>query len=217
MDPKQTEVRVGRYKIDAIDSQQRLVEVQHAGLAAIRDKIADLLKQGHCVRLIKPVIANKWIVNLESRSGRVVSRRRSPKRESYRDIFADLLHFTRVFPHRNLVVEVPLLEIEECRVPKRIRRFRRKNYSIVDQSILSIGDSLILGTNSDLLALSDVPYDAIYDTAQLARWLDRPRWFAQQVAYVLKHCGASEEVGRRGNTRLYRAKRERKSTRRRAA
>ncbi len=37
----------------------------------------------------------------------------------------------------------------------------------------------------------------------LARWIDRPRWFAQKVAYVLHHCGATKEVNRSGNSRIY--------------
>jgi hypothetical protein len=204
-DPSQTEVRIGSYRIDAIDDQNRLVEVQHAGLGAIRDKIADLLSLKHCVRIVKPIIANKWIVTLDAKGTSIARRRRSPKRSCHQDIFAELLHFTRVYPHKNLVLEVPLVDVEEIRLPK-IKRWRRsKPYKTIEQRVLNIGESLWLTTNHDLLALADIPGNLIFDTATLAKWMDRPRWFAQQVAYVLKHCGAIAEVGKRGNSKLYQA------------
>lgn len=217
-DPSQTEVRIGSYRIDAIDDQNRLVEVQHAGLGAIRDKIADLLSLEHTVRIVKPIIANKWIVTLDAKGTSIARRRRSPKRCSHVDIFAELLHFTRVFPHKNLVLEVPLVDVEEIRLPK-VKRWRRaKPYKTIEQRVLEIGESRWLATNNDLLALADVPIDVVFDTAILAKWMERPRWFSQQVAYVLKHCGAITELGKRGNSKLYQAVGKKKSrSRKRAA
>ena len=216
-DPSQTEVRIGNYRIDAIDDQNRLVEVQHAGLGAIRDKISDLLSLKHCVRIVKPIIANKWIVTLDAKGTSIARRRRSPKRSCHQDIFAELLHFTGVYPHKNLVLEVPLVDVEEVRLPK-VKRWRRaKSYQTIEQRVLNIGESLWLTTNHDLLALADVPGDVIFDTATLATWMERPRWFAQQVAYVLKHCGAIAEVGKRGNSKLYQAVGRKKSRNRKRA
>ncbi len=203
--PALTELRLDRYRIDAIDSQERLVEVQHAGLSAIRDKIADLLRMHHTVRLVKPVIANKWITTLEKDGQTVARRRRSPKRGTHRDIFGELLHFTRVYPHPRLILEVPLIDVDEVRLPKKKRWHRAKAFRVVEQRVLAIGDSRWLTTPQDLLDLADVPREIVFDTAELATWMERPRWFAQQVAYVLKHCGAVREVGKRGNSRLYQA------------
>ncbi len=212
-DPSQTEIRVGSYRIDAVDDQGRLVEVQHAGLSAIRDKIADLLSMKHRVRLVKPIVANKWIVTLDESGEKVQRRRRSPKRGTHQDIFAELLHFTRVFPHKNLVLEVPLIDVEETRIPRAKRWRRAKPYKTLEQKVLTIGESLWLTTHRDLLSLADVPDEITFDTAGLAAWIEKPRWFAQQVAYVLSRCGAVTEVGKRGNTRLYQAVVQKNSTR----
>lgn len=204
IDPSQTEIRLGKYRIDAIDEVGRLVEVQHAGLGAIRDKIADLLND-HVVRIVKPIVAKKWIVTLDPQKGTVQRRRRSPKSGCHLNIFTELLHFTRVFPHPNLILEVPLIDVEETRMPVKKRWGRAKQYKVVDQKILSVGESLWLTKASDLFAMVNAPADAIFDTSMLAIWLERPRWFAQQAAYVLSRCGACTEAGKRGNSRLYQA------------
>jgi hypothetical protein len=202
-DSSSIEQKVGRFRVDAIDDLGRLVEVQHASLAAIRDKIGKLLNDDHTVRLVKPVIALKWITTVDPKSRKVIRRRRSPKRGTHRDIFRDLLHFTRVFPHRQLILEVPLIEMEEIRQP-RIKRWRRaKPYQVLEQKILSVGDTLTLKTLNDLLELANLAPGTTFDTATLAEWLTCPRWFAQQIAYVLHRCQATIEVGKKGNAKIY--------------
>src|SRR5215203_5968486 len=114
------EQRVGRYRIDVVRGKQ-LVEIQVASLSAIRDKIAVLVKK-HDVLLVKPVIVTKHLVKLHRAGGKVVSRRRSPKRRTLLDVFEELVHFTRVYPHKRLTLEVLLVEIEEWRYPGHGRR-----------------------------------------------------------------------------------------------
>ena len=103
-DGAQLEQRIGRYRIDVIDGDE-LIEIQLGSLSAIRDKIAVLVKE-HQVRIVKPIIARKYLVKQKRVGGEVVSRRRSPKQGTVLDLFEELVHFTRVFPHPRLVLEV---------------------------------------------------------------------------------------------------------------
>jgi len=56
--------------------------------------------------------------------GPVAYRRLSPKRGTIFDLFDELVHFSRVFPHERLTLEVPLIDIEEWRYPGHGRRRR---------------------------------------------------------------------------------------------
>src|SRR3954463_16402361 len=82
------EQRLGRYRIDVVRGKE-LVEIQLASLTSIRDKIAALVKK-HDVLVVKPIIVSKHLVKLRRSGGRVVSRRRSPKKRSLLDIFDEL-------------------------------------------------------------------------------------------------------------------------------
>ncbi len=146
------EVVVGRYRIDAIDACGCLVEIQHAGLGSIRSKIQDLVRE-HSVRVIKPLIQTKILEKLEPRSHRVLSRRRSPKKATHLDVFAELIHFTSVFPHDGLTIEVPLLQVVESRIPKKNARWKRKQYKIIEQKVTEVGEAFILSTHDDLWRL----------------------------------------------------------------
>ena len=59
-DPAHREVVVDGYRIDAVVDDE-LIEVQQAGLAAIRDKVRDLLGSHH-VRVVKPLCARKVLI-----------------------------------------------------------------------------------------------------------------------------------------------------------
>ena len=119
------EHKLGQYRIDvACDGE--LIEIQHGSLAAIRDKIQELTAH-HRVLVVKPIIVRKQLIKLAAKHGGVVSRRLSPKKGDLLDLFDDLVYFTRVFPHQNLTLEAPLIDIEEWRYPGHgRRRFRRK-------------------------------------------------------------------------------------------
>ena len=151
-------------------------------------------------------MVRKYLVRQDGRGGTVISRRLSPKRGTILDLFHELVHFTQVFPHRNLVLEVPLIEVEEWRFPGhgRRRRWRERDHQVEDQKLLRLEQIHRFREASDLLRLlpSDLP--ETFHTGQLAASLGISRWVAQRVAYCLRRTGAAVEVGKQRNTRLYR-------------
>ena len=193
---QETEVAVGRYRIDAVRDDE-LIEVQCASLSAIRDKCRDLLDR-HSLRVVKPVILRTRIAKAKRTNGPVTSRRMSPKRGSVLDLFEDLIYFSRVFPNPNLTIEVPLVHVEQLRVPSKKRRRRwKKDYRVQDVKLESIEDTIEIREPAELFALIDMPDDCEeFNTQDIATATDRPRWVAQQIAYVLRKTGAIEATGR---------------------
>ncbi|HEY4234223.1 MAG TPA: hypothetical protein VGM76_12400 [Lacipirellulaceae bacterium] len=197
------EQRVGQYRIDVVIGRE-LVEIQLASLSAIRDKIAALVKR-HDVRVVKPIVARKYLVKQQRAGGRIVSRRCSPKRQSVIDMFEELVHFTRVFPHRRLTLEVVLVEIEEWRVPGhgRRRRWRRGDQQTEDQRLLAIVGGEKFQTASDLCRMLPATLPCPFHTGHLAEGLSVQRWIAQRMAYCLRKTGAIEAVGKQRGAWLY--------------
>jgi hypothetical protein len=197
------EQKLGRFRIDVVQPDQ-LVEIQLASLAAIRDKIATLVKK-YRVLLVKPIIVRKHLVKLRREGGKVASRRRSPKQRTLLDVFDELVHFTRVFPHKRLTLEVPLLEIEEYRYPGHgRRRWRRDNDHIVeDQRLVEIVCVHEFRTAADLCRLLPETLPRPFHTGHLAEGLGVERWIAQRMAYCLRHMGAVQSVGKLRGAWLY--------------
>ncbi len=201
------EVVIDGFRIDAIDEAGSLVEIQHAGLGSIRNKAKKLLANGHRLRIIKPLISCKWIETFDRQGGELLRRRKSPKKLIAIDIFRELIHFTEVFPSHGLTLEVLSVECIEQRIDRTNKRRRRKQYKTLDQHLAKVGASDVLKGLPDLWRLlGDPKLPREFDTKELADCLGQPRWFAQQIAYVLNRAGATEVMGKRGNALVYRRK-----------
>lgn len=204
------EVKFGRYRIDVVDGD-RLIEIQHSGLSSIRNKIQTLIKS-HQVDVVKPIIARKRLVKLARKGGKVVSERMSPKRGGFLDLIDELLYFTRVFPNPNLRIIVPKVEITETRYPGHGRRRRKRDGDFVvhDRVMDKLIESKTYVTAQDLH--QELPaLQEPFDTGQLAQEMGVQRWQAQRIAYVLKHTGSIKNVGKKGNSLLYKKVRARRT------
>ena len=191
------------YRIDVVDGRL-LVEIQHGSLAAIQRKVERLL-QNHRVLVVKPLVAAKQIVKLTRRDGRIVHRRRSPKRCGMLEAFHELIYFTRIFPHPRLELELTLVEIEEWRYPGhgRRRRWRANDYLVQDQKLIDVIAMHRLREPAELRKLADCPLPSPFHTGHLAAGLGVDRWVAQRIAYCWRQTGAAMAVGKAGNALLY--------------
>ncbi len=198
------EVACEGYRIDAVRRGQ-LIEIQHGSLAAIRDKIAKLLKK-HRVKVVKPIVTRKQLLKMDRRGGDIIERRLSPKRGQLLDLFDELVYFTRVFPHKRLTLEVALVEVEELRYPGhgRRRRRRKKDFQIEDQRLVDVGKVHRFRTLADLRKMLPGNLPNKFHTGHIAKGLQVQRWVAQRIAYCLRETGAIELVGKEGNALLYR-------------
>ncbi|MDG1898179.1 MAG: hypothetical protein P8J37_25025 [Fuerstiella sp.] len=209
------EVEVDGFRIDAVDQQGRLIEVQCASLPAIRDKIRKLTER-HQVVVVKPLAAKKKLLKKARRNGRVQSRRYSPAHETLADVFLELVHFTQAFPHPNLQLDVLLTEQEEIRVPPRKRTWRRK-FSVQDRTLVSVIETHSFRTPEALWESLGLMLPDAFTTAQMSEQGDMPRWLAQKAAYCFRKMGFIEARGKQGNTIEYRLTDAARKTRRKAA
>jgi hypothetical protein len=205
-EPDLTEVFRAGFRIDAVGRDGELIEIQHSSLGALRRKTDRLLsdKGRYRVRIVKPIFVRKRVTTLNRPGGKIIRSRFSPKRSDCLDLFIDLVHFSTVFPRKRLTLEILLIEAEEIRVDRPARRARGKSYRTLDMRLIRSDDSISLQTTKDLLGLlpmKQLPRE--FDTKQLAEAMERPRWFAQKVAYCLRTMGAIQSVERRRNAHLY--------------
>jgi hypothetical protein len=199
-----TEVVLDNYRIDAV-SRGRLIEIQHGSLAAIRDKIRRLC-ESHRVLVVKPIVCEKQLVKLATAEGPEISRRMSPKRGMLLDVFDELVYFTRAFPHTQLSLEVVLVDIEEHRFPGhgRRRRWRENDFVVADQRLISLGKRVRLRQARDLFKLLPARVPEEFHTGELAEHCGVRKHIAQRIAYCLREMSAIEQVGKQGNSLVYR-------------
>jgi hypothetical protein len=194
---------LGCYRID-VAKPDCLIEVQHSSLNAIRSKIGALLPR-HRVVVVKPLVVKKRIVRLNRKGGQVVSRRWSPKQGQAIDLFDELIYFRELFPHPNLTLEIPFVQIEEWRYQGHGRRVRTRitDHQVQDQLLLGVERTLKLERPADLWSFLVRPKQREFSTQDLAQLWSVPRYQAQKIAYTLQHCQAIDRVDKSGNAWLY--------------
>lgn len=191
------EVPLETYRVDAI-RDDLLIEVQCAGLAALRDKLHTLLPQ-HRVLVVKPLIRSTHYIH--RRYSKVVETGTVKHRYGQLRIFDELVHWTKLFPHKNLTLEI--LEIDQWEHRRPPSRGWRRKHRVEGRALKTIYTRHHIETAHDLLSLlRDVP-DGEFDTQQLAKANRIPRWLAQKIAYVLRAANVIEQVGKRGNAAIY--------------
>ncbi len=193
------EVPVGRHVVDIVRGEL-LIEIQTRNVSAMRNKLATLVEE-HPVRLVFPIPASKTIVKLGP-GGEIVSRRRSPKRGSVFDIFAELVSIPTLIDEPFFDLRVLLIDEVELREHSPDGNWRRKGWRTVERRLASVREEILLSSTAQLLGLLP-PLPQEWTTADIAENAGVNRRVAQQVAYTLKHAAAAVAVAKRGNTLVY--------------
>ena len=128
---------VDGYIIDIVRGEL-LIEIQTQNFSAIRKKLEKLLIS-HKVRLIYPIVQNKWIIGLDRKGDQIKRRRLSPKHDSYVNIFEELVWIPHIISNSNLSIEAIIVHVEETRVNDGKGSWRRrKGWSIYDKRLVNV-------------------------------------------------------------------------------
>jgi len=188
------EVPVDGFVIDIV-RDDLLIEIQTRNFASINSKLCKLTRS-YEVRLVYPVVQEKWIV----RSG---VRRKSPKRGRLEDLFWELVSIPQLLSNPNFSLEVLMISEEELRRYDGKRKWRRRGWVVEGRRLVDVLDRRLFGASSDWLTF--VP-DGLqsFTTKDLATVADTRRDLAQKMAYCLRHARMIELIGRQGRANLYR-------------
>jgi len=196
----QLEAWVDGYLIDIVRGEL-LIEVQTSNFSSIKGKVRDLLRT-HFVRVVHPVVINKWIVRLDS-DGENVSRRKSPRRGRVEDLFRELVYMPTIWRSSNLSLEVLRIDAEDVLIDDGKGSWRRKYWSVHDKRLVNIIDKEVYRGPTDFLGLLSENLPKQFTTNQIAETSGLDLNIARKMAYTLRKMGVIEKIGKRGRATLY--------------
>jgi len=195
------EVPVDGFVIDIV-RDDLLIEIQTGNFSAIKSKLTRL-SDSHRVRLIYPIVQEKWIVRVSSDNRGVAIRRKSPKRGRLEDLFWELVSIPQLLSHPNFSLEVLMIRQEEFRRYERKRKWRRRGWVLEGRQLLEVLEQRVFGESADWLRFLPEGLES-FTTSDLATGIDTKRELAQKMAYCLRESRMIELIGRRGRANLYR-------------
>lgn len=193
------EQQVDGYQIDIL-RDSLLVEIQTKNFGALKRKFSKLL-ESHKILLVHPVPETKWIVRTTKR-GRVLGRRKSPKRGRMETLFDELLYIPHLALHPNLSILVLLTREEEIWRDDGKGSWTRKHWSIADRRLLDVVDTIQLNGREDFLRLLPPGLPNPFTHKHLAGALKAPVWQVRRMSYCLRKMGILESTGKEGRSLL---------------
>ena len=141
------EVAVGGFVIDIV-RDDLLIEIQTGNFASIKSKLTNLVRS-HQVRLIYPIVQEKWIVrSATDDSGRAI-RRKSPKRGRLEDLFWEMVSIPQLLSNPNFSLEVLMIREEVARRYEGKREWRRGGWVIEARRLLEVVDQRLFKESAD--------------------------------------------------------------------
>ena len=195
------EVSIEGFVIDIVRGDL-LIEVQTRNFASLKPKLIRLTAQ-HPVRLVYPVAKEKWIVKLSKDDQTQSTRRKSPKRGTFEQVFDELIRLPKLVPIPNFGIEVLLIQEEEVRRHDRSRGWRRRGWVTHERRLLGVLDRRLFESPADFRALIPPTLAQPFTASDLAAAIAKPRRLAGKMAYCLREMGAISVAGKRGRAYLY--------------
>ncbi len=196
------EVKLDGFIIDVV-RDDTIIEIQTRSFSSIREKLRKLV-QTHEVRLIHPIITNKWVVYLDKETGKISGKRKSPKTGKPIDLFKELIRIPALVKHPNFSIILYMVQAEETRIRGEKKGWRGRGYKIHDRKIIGVDKVISLNHPGDYLRfLPDELKDPFTNKrlAEAAGILPRE---AGWITYCLKKMGAIKEVGKEERSLLFR-------------
>ena len=194
------EQNIGGFVVDVLD-HDTIFEIQTAGFAQIRRKLESLVKDFNVV-LVHPLALNRTLVKV-SPSG-TISRRKSPKCETFADLFKELVYLPKLVQHPRLSIEVAYVHVEELRVYQSRRTRRRRDWVRGGQSLVDVVRTCRYPNMTEIFNEFSDKLDATFTTVDLASALGRTVRVGRQAAYCLRHANVIQQHTKIGNQIVYR-------------
>lgn len=195
------EAEVGQFVCDAVKDDGQIIEVQTGNFSAIKSKIIELTKTNH-VTLVHPIPKTR-MVEVRNREGTLIRNRKSPIRGTEWDLFSELVRTPLLPLIKRLTIEIVLVDETELRVDDGLGSWRRKGVSIVDRRLEAVRDTIRLMNRDDYRRFLPESLPPEFSGKDLASCASVRAVVARKALYVLKRIELIEEIGKKGNAKLY--------------
>jgi len=196
-----TEAAVGDFVADGINALGEYIEVQTGSFAPLKKKIKEFSSLGK-VRIIHPIAVTKRI-EVYNKKGKLLYRRKSPKKGTPWNIFDALLHAPELPLSKNVTIELAMLDVTEKRVKDGKGSWRRKGVSIKDKEMSAWHERILFKKPKDFLLFIPFKKNEEFTVSSLAEKTGVQTDTARKALYVLTKMNVVMRIGRKNRAWVY--------------
>ncbi len=167
-DPTHHEISLPCGSVADIFDGERVTEIQTGSFSGFRKKLTRLLEE-YPVTVVYPLVHRKWLVWIHPETGETTPPHRSPRVGSWADAGRELIYILPCLTHKNLTVQLVLLDVEEHRLADGWSRDGKRGSHRAERYPLELVDTLTLQTAQDYHALIPPTLPPVFTAAQFGK------------------------------------------------
>lgn len=213
-----TEVKTDNSIYDILTPEGNVIEIQTQNLSKLTAKLQKALSLNRKCRVIYPLVVEK-IIQTENKEGKIISKRKSPKKQTIYNIFRELTGIYPILLNKNFTLEVLLVKTTEIRTnnidlinEQNTRRKFKKDWVKIDKRLNEIIDKIIFYSKKDYLNLLPQNLPENFSSKELKQELKNLNLTktaynsANLMLWVYKRMEIIEFTEKKGRTNYFRIK-----------
>ena len=200
-DSGKTEEEIAGFIADGINPKGEIIEVQLGSFGPLKKKIEAFISIGK-VTIIHPIIINKFI-EVHDDNGKLLYRRKSPRKGSEWDLFNNLLYAPELALIPGLNIELILVDVTEKRIKDGKGSWRRKGISIQDRELCAWHSCIILSKLKHYRRFIPFENNEEFTAAQLGKKAGINTSLSGKTVYVLNKINVIKKIGKKNRAWLY--------------
>lgn len=195
------ETKIGNYVADIV-GENGIIEIQTRNFDKLLKKLTAFLEVAN-VTVVYPIAQTKWLYWVDTNTGEVTKKRKSPKCGKPYELFYELYWIKDILGHENLRFIVVLLELEEYRSLNGWSKDKKKGSTRVDRIPIDVLEEIELRSNEDFHALLPTTLPKEFTAKELQKATGGSPRKMHNTIQVLKQIGIVKQVGKQGRSFLY--------------
>ena len=214
-DGSKTEAEEDGVVYDILNEDGSVIEIQTKNLSKLLAKSLEAIKRRK-ITIVHPIIVSKTIETYD-KDGKLILRRKSPKKENIYSVFRELTGLYPVLLEENFTLELLEIEMTETRIrteektqSKNKRRRFEKDWIKTGKKLDQILSKTVLKTREDYLSLLPSGLNETFTRKEISEKLKQqkkaPASSYQNISlmtWVFEKMGLLEITGKNGNAIVY--------------
>lgn len=179
-----------------------IIEIQTNALYRLKGKLGAFLETER-VAVVFPLAACKWLVWLDTQSGELTKKRKSPKTGTVFDAVREIYGIRDYLAHPNFELRLVFLDIEERRNLDGWSKNKKRGSSRAERYPKSLCAEYRLNRADDYLLFLPPNLPNEFTSADFVKSCKRNASTARIAINLLLLFGHIEQIGKKGNARIY--------------
>lgn len=195
------EIKVGNYVADIV-GEHGVIEIQTRNFNKLLCKLENFLEFSK-VTVVYPIPKIKYVRWLDTDTGEISDKRKSPKPGKIYDCFKELYKIKYTLDNPNFTLRLCLLEVNDIRLLNGWSKDKKRGSSRYDRVPVDILEEIVLKNSDDYKIFLPQGLNENFTSAEFALNAKISKQTASLALNILTYLQVVERIGKNGNSILY--------------